>query len=81
MTVNGDTPDKQRDSQREEQPADHARQQPAGVIGLGAMGAAMAARLLDRGFKVWAWNRTAAGRRSPAARSSAARQRAAREAG
>ncbi len=30
------------------------------MIGLGAMGAAMAARLLDRGFKVWVWNRTAA---------------------
>jgi len=31
-----------------------------GVIGLGSMGTGMAARLLDRGYRVTAWNRTAA---------------------
>lgn len=31
-----------------------------GVIGLGSMGTGMAARLLDRGYQVTAWNRTAA---------------------
>jgi 3-hydroxyisobutyrate dehydrogenase len=45
-------------SERNSRPT--TRQQPASVIGLGAMGAAMSARLLDRGFKVWVWNRTAA---------------------
>lgn len=37
-----------------------ADNQPVGVIGLGSMGAAMAARLLDRGLGVTVWNRTPA---------------------
>jgi 3-hydroxyisobutyrate dehydrogenase len=59
MPTNGGTRDSQRDNQQDGRPAGHADHQPVGVIGLGSMGTAMAARLLDRGFEVTVWNRTA----------------------
>ncbi|MFF8810946.1 NAD(P)-dependent oxidoreductase [Streptomyces pactum] len=37
----------------------HAENRPVGVVGLGSMGSALAAALLDRGHPVTVWNRTA----------------------
>lgn len=53
--------------------ADQVRRDALGFVGLGAMGAAMAGRLLDEGFSVAVWNRSPEPAEAIAAREGASR--------